>query len=117
MTNKFLSAVAERRDREMVHAVLGRQLDEEQPMMTCSKCGKTLRKDNKRGICSACQGRGGASSLVHEPAALAEHETTLKQFRAATRALGFDPDELLATYARKWLDRIRASAPAAGDVT
>lgn len=83
--------------------------------MECTKCGKKLRSNNTRGVCS-----GGCKAVVSAIGAAPEESAEVYRskrrkdlagkFRAVTVALGYDPDELLEEYQQGWLDRIRERA-------
>jgi hypothetical protein len=90
-------------------------MSEETPARTCSSCSKKLRRDNATDTCSACKKapKTGARAAPRPAKAARTVEappadgTELERFKVVATALGFDPDELMATWAAVWLGQLR----------
>lgn len=77
----------------------------------CAKCGKRLRTNNTKGICS-----GGCTTESSGTAPRVRGDS-LKKFRIVAGALGFDPDGVLEEFCAGWLDRVRERAGMGFDST
>lgn len=88
----------------------------------CPFCGKKLRADNTKGVCGKCQSNGkrlenaprgdAGDDQVLERTALPKtppKSDAVKRFRVVAEAMGYDADELLATYAEGWLAAVKQS--------
>lgn len=87
------------------------------PVRSCSQCGKKLRSNNTRGICSGCT-KGGAAAEAsggEGRKSAARDKTVLKRFRVVAAALGVDPEGLLEGFARSWLKRLQDRVEAHSD--
>jgi len=98
----------------------GAPVKEKQPARLCSTpgCGHVLGPANKSGVCSPCQGHGGAVRRVKPPPRPegttsrppAPPDSVGERFRKVTKALGFEPDDVLEPVMKAWLDRVDAAA-------
>lgn len=116
------------------------EMRDETAVKTCARsgCGRRLRSDNVKGVCSMlknCGGSGEAPPKTTEPKTAIRREVfitpldppspegspaeTLRRFRLLAEAIGFDPDEALAELASSWLARagsaVRPTSRAAGE--
>lgn len=79
---------------------------------TCTRagCGKQLRKDNSKGVCSANCLSPDAPAADRDPNADGD---VLKRFRRVAKALGKDPeailDEAMRKVAAQWLETVEAA--------
>lgn len=91
---------------------------------SCPECGKTLRSDNKKGVCASCQSKGAKAVDGVAPAPRSSSKGskgfahTRKKFRVVSDALGIDGEKLLEQFMSGWLEKIRGSvrAPEEDDV-
>lgn len=110
-----------RRDRELAAAAAKTAIVEEllsiagvpvADRKTCARCGKTLRSDNKKGVCSQrCQanGAGDESPPRSSKGSAATFAQTRKRFRVVSDALGIDGEDLLRHFMEGWLQKVRGS--------
>lgn len=83
-----------------------------------SGCGKRLRSDNTKGMCSRCQAGRKLAPVDGTDEQLAgerkggprKKSDTMKRFRLVAEAVGDDPDALLEEFADGYLERIKSAA-------
>lgn len=89
-------------------------LSQEAPMAeetrVCPGCGKALRSDNRKGVCSKCFSKGARADTPapHRPLKNG-HLSVRKKFRVVAEALGIDGEQLLEQFMSGWLAKIRGS--------
>jgi hypothetical protein len=84
----------------------------------CSKCGKPLGASNRSGIHVACAVTAAAEALPKpkletpftRPVGRPPVAEVERRFRAATKALGFDPDAMLEGFMTAWLTKVKNAA-------
>lgn len=94
-----------------------RSTSKETTMSNCSKCSKELGANNKSGVCTPCQqGRAPAAAETvsvkpppsRKPKAPAPGD--VEEFFTLASALGLEPQSMLDTWCREWVEKTRARA-------
>lgn len=98
-------------------------MNDELDVKTCLRpgCGKTLRRDNAKGVCSTnCKSpdaplgqqsrevNGGDSTSTSAPSSSPRVSTdsALKRFKLVAAALGKNPEAILEEFAEEWLEQV-----------